>query len=75
MGQQEEESNKQMKLNKVCAQMVWEELFQKDISIMTRYDAKEINMIIQHTPGWKRVSSIRFDNDYGTQRGFRRDGL
>ena len=75
MDQAESEPEKTMKLNKVCAQMVWEELFQKDVSIMTRYDAKEINMIVQHTPGWKRVSSIRFDNDYGTQRGFRRDGL
>lgn len=64
-----------MKLNKVCAQMVWEELFQKDVSIMNRYDAKEINMIIQNTQGWKRVSSVRFENHYGTQRGFRREGL
>lgn len=75
MDQPDEKSGKTMKLNKVCAQMVWEELFQKDVSIMTRYDAKEINMIIQHTPGWKRVSSIRFDNSYGTQRGFRREEL
>lgn len=75
MDQPNEKSGKTMKLNKVCAQMVWEELFQKDISIMTRYDAKEINMIIQHTTGWKRVSSIRFDNSYGTQRGFRREEL
>lgn len=75
MDQSENNPNPTMKLNKVCAQMVWEELFQKDISMMTRYDAKEINMIIQHTPGWKRVSSIRFDNGYGTQRGFKKEGL
>ena len=69
----DEPTDKTMKLNKVCAQMVWEELFQKDVSMMTRYDAKEINMVIQHTLGWKRVTSIRFDNSYGTQRGFRRE--
>jgi putative DNA primase/helicase len=67
--------DKTMKLNKMCAQMVWEELFQKDISTMTRYDAKEINVIIQSTPGWRRVGSLRFDNGYGTQRGFRRENL
>ena len=66
-------SEKAMKLNKVCAQMVWEELFQKDVSMMTRYDAKEINMIIHHTSGWKRMTSIRFGSNYGTQRGFRRE--
>lgn len=75
MDQQDHQAETTMKLNKVCAQMVWEELFQKDISLMTRYDAKEINMIIQNTPGWKRVSSVRFDNGYGTQRGFRREDL
>lgn len=75
MDLQDSEAKNTMRLNKVCAQMVWEELFQKDISLMTRYDAKEINMIIQNTPGWKRISSIRFENGYGTQRGFRREGL
>lgn len=64
-----------MKLNKVCAQMVWEELLLKDVSMMTRYDSKEINIIIQNTPGWRRVCSIRFENNYGTQRGFRREDL
>lgn len=69
----EGEKSNTVKFDRVCAQMVWEELFQKDISIMTRYDAKEINMIIQNTPGWKRVSSIRFGKSYGIQRGFKRE--
>ncbi|WP_035178604.1 virulence-associated E family protein [Alkalihalobacterium bogoriense] len=73
MDQPNDETEKTMKLNKVCAQMVWEELFQKDVSMMTRYDAKEINMIIQNTTGWKRVSSVRFDKTYGMQKGFRRE--
>lgn len=73
MDQPNDNSEKTMKLNKVCAQMVWEELFQKDVSMMTRYDAKEINMIIQNTAGWKRVSSVRFDKTYGMQKGFRRE--
>ncbi|QGG47327.1 virulence-associated E family protein [Heliorestis convoluta] len=73
--QGDSQPEKTMKLNKVCAQMVWEELFQKDISTMTRYDAKEINMIILHTPGWKRVSSVRFDQTYGMQKGFRRENV
>lgn len=75
MEQPDSNSNPKMKLNKVCAQMVWEELYQKDVSLMTRYDAKEINMIIQNTPGWKRVSSIRFDKTYGMQKGFRREDV
>ena len=75
MNQDDSQPEKTMQLNKVCAQMVWEELFQKDVSIMTRYDAKEINMIIQHTPGWKRVSSVRFDKSYGMQKGFRREDV
>ena len=64
-----------MRLHKVCAQMIWDELFQKDIAMMTRYDAKEINMILQNTTGWKRVSSVRFDKTYGTQKGFRREDV
>lgn len=64
-----------VKIDKVCAQMVWEECFQKDISMMTRYDAKEINTIIQNTTGWKRVNLIRFNNNYGSQRGFKRMNL
>ncbi|TYS69717.1 hypothetical protein FZC76_05625 [Sutcliffiella horikoshii] len=75
MDQPNDETEKAMKLNKVCAQMVWEELFQKDVSMMTRYDAKEINTIIQHTSGWKRMTSIRFGTNYGIQRGFRREEL
>jgi predicted P-loop ATPase len=75
MGQADNKPQHTTKLNKVCAQMVWEELFQKDISTMTRYDAKEINMIIQNTPGWKRVSSVRFDKTYGIQKGFRRENV
>ncbi|MCD8500806.1 MAG: hypothetical protein LRY71_02905, partial [Bacillaceae bacterium] len=75
MDQPNDRLEKTMKLNKVCAQMVWEELFQKDVSMMTRYDAKEINTIIQHTSGWKRMTSIRFGTNYGTQRGFRREEL
>ncbi|MTI71064.1 MAG: hypothetical protein FH751_12515 [Firmicutes bacterium] len=72
MSDSKNQSKDTIKLDKVCAQMVWEECFQKDISTMTRYDAKEINTIIQNTSGWKRISSVRFDKTYGTQRGFRR---
>lgn len=75
MNQCDDMPEKTIKLYKVCAQMVWEELFQKDISMMTRYDAKEINMVIQNTPGWKRVSSLRFDKTYGMQKGFRREDV
>ncbi|UTW68412.1 hypothetical protein KHA80_12175 [Anaerobacillus sp. HL2] len=59
MDQPDDHSVQMMKLNKVCAQMVWDELFQKDVSMMTRYDAKEINMIIQQRLVEK--GSVRFD--------------
>ncbi|ADI00504.1 virulence-associated E family protein [Salisediminibacterium selenitireducens] len=65
-------SKPMMKLDKVCAQMVWEEWFQRDVSSMTKYNAKEINGVITNTHGWERVSLLRFGNRYGRQRGFRR---
>ncbi len=42
---------------------------------MKKSDAKEINGVLEHLPGWERQkSAIRFGGEYGHQRGFlRRD--
>lgn len=66
-----DESQDKIKLDQVCAQMIWVEALGKNLSDMNRYDAREINTILQNTPGWDRVSSVRF-NEYGRQRGFKR---
>ena len=56
----------------ICPQIIWEELYQRDVATMTRLDAKEINRVLQQLPDWERSGSIRFGPHYGVQKGFRR---
>jgi len=59
--------------DKICAAEIWCECFNKDISLMRRTDAVEINGILAGLPGWKKDQGGRqFGKPYGYQRGYTR---
>ncbi len=55
---------------KVCALEIWCELFSGEARYFKQTDAREINAIIEKTPGWKRVGTIKAGIAYGIQRGY-----
>lgn len=56
---------------RVCALEVWVEALGGDIKNMRAQDTKEINAVIATMPEWKKSKSVlRFNQDYGVQRGF-----
>ncbi|MCR4442163.1 MAG: virulence-associated E family protein [Peptococcaceae bacterium] len=58
---------------KICAAEIWCECFNKDISLMRKSDAAEINSIISSIPGWvKDKTGRKFGAPYGCQRGYSR---
>ena len=64
-------SHNMVSRDRVCALEVWVEALNGDIKNMKYADAKEINIVIDAMPGWRRTSnSIRFGTSYGKQRGF-----
>ena len=59
--------------DKVCALEVWSEVMGKRPGDLTRYEAGQINKVLDRLPGWKRSKNVlRFGKLYGTQRGYRR---
>ncbi len=59
--------------DKICAAEVWCECFNKDISLMRRADAVEINGILSSLTGWKKDQNGRqYGKPYGFQRGYSR---
>lgn len=59
--------------DKICAAEIWKECFRKEISLMKRADALEINGILASLEGWERHKyPILFGKEYGNQRGFSR---
>jgi len=40
--------------DRICAAEIWCECFNKDISLMRRADAVEINSILDRLTGWKK---------------------
>lgn len=58
--------------DKVCAVEVLCEAFGMEIRHIRKSDSAEINAILSHLPEWERAKSgLRFNTDYGHQRGFR----
>lgn len=55
---------------RVCALEVWCECLGKPKDSMNRYEAKEINLLIEQVPGWQYAGSDKF-GVYGSQRGYR----
>lgn len=65
-----------MKRDRICAQEIWCELFEKRKGDIRIVDAKEINDLIRQIEGWgTEAERIRFGSEYGTQRGFRSTDL
>jgi len=59
---------------KICAAEVWCECFGSDIKFMRKSDSAEINAILGRIEGWeKSKNGIRFNYEYGLQRGFTRN--
>lgn len=59
---------------KICAAEVWCECFGSDIKFMRKSDSAEINAILGRIEGWeKSKNGIRFNSEYGLQRGFTRN--
>lgn len=57
---------------KVCALEIWCEVLNGEARYFRQSDAREINAIIEKTPGWKKASTIRAGIAYGIQRGYTR---
>lgn len=57
---------------RVCAVEVWVECFGGSPGFMKRADSMEINGILAHMDGWKRIKTPRLFKHYGQQRGFER---
>jgi hypothetical protein len=64
--------------DRVCAMEVWSECFGYNPEKIRNLDAREINTILQHMPGWKMHSSgygkLRF-KIYGRQKAYMRVSL
>lgn len=59
--------------DRICAAEIWCECFNKDISLMRRADAMEINSILDRLTGWKKDRTGRqYGKPYGYQRGYYR---
>lgn len=57
---------------RVCAVEVWVECFGGSPNFMKRADSMEINGILAHMDGWRRIKTPRLFKHYGQQRGFER---
>lgn len=60
--------------DRTCALEIWCELFNGDPKALDRRQAAEINGVLDVLEGWsKSKKAIRFNSDYGVQKGFYRD--
>lgn len=60
--------------DRICAQEIWCELFEKKKGDIRIIDAKEINELIRKVEGWStELERLRFGGEYGIQRGFKRE--
>lgn len=58
--------------DRVCALEIWCELFNGDFRQIQRRDSIEINSIISSFDDWEKYDKvIKFNKDYGVQRGFK----
>lgn len=56
---------------RVCAIEIWRDALGEQ-GRPQKWQATEINSIIENIPGWKRMKTPYKFNDYGSQRGFRK---
>lgn len=58
------------KRDRICAVELWCECFRQDKGRMRNSDAREINSILRHLPGWEELKGPRDTAAYGKQRMF-----
>lgn len=56
--------------DRVCAAEVWCEALGRPLDSMTRQDTKQINAIIEATPGWEKADKPLKFGPFGKARGF-----
>lgn len=56
--------------DRICAVELWCECFRQDKGRMKNSDAREINSILRHLPGWEELKGPRDTAAYGKQRMF-----
>ena len=56
----------------MCALEIWCEALERRKSEMRKTDAREINTILEQTPGWERIGLKKAGAPYGPQRCFQR---
>ncbi len=61
-----------VKRNRICAVELWVECFKQDKGKMKNSDAKMLNDILRHLPGWEEIKTPRKTVAYGNQRVFER---
>jgi len=71
------EGEETMQRDRVCVLEIWCECFGSTRERMKNMDARELNTIMQHMPGWRKyegnkAGKFRFDELYGVQRAFMR---
>ena len=59
--------------SRVCALEIWCEALDRKKGDMRKTDAREINAILEHTPGWVRAGLQRAGAPYGHQRCYERE--
>lgn len=59
--------------SRVCALEIWCEALDRKKGDMRKTDAREINAILEHTPGWARAGTQRAGKPYGRQRCYERE--
>lgn len=59
-----------VKRDRICAIELWCECFHQDKGKMKNSDAREINSILRHLPGWEELKGPRDTAAYGKQRVF-----
>lgn len=58
--------------DRVCALEIWCEVLDRKRGDMRKSDTREINAILEHTPGWARIGVQKAGKPYGPQRCFER---
>lgn len=59
-------------LDKVCAMEIWVECLGNPPGRIDKRDSREINAILEHAEGWKRMTSTGRFGPYGIQKGFKK---
>ena len=60
---------------RVCAMEIWCELLDGQSKELTSEKSRAINTILENTPGWERLTRLKYFGPHGRQRGFYNTGF